>query len=146
MSARPSHHRFPRARIDPIDGRAPALTLLLDSLADPPEHETVVLVLDDARCGVAVVSVAGTDRPDHVLDVVEFLARPGHSDAAALVVASSRPGGGLVDGDGDRWLEMCDLAETAGLELMEWFVVGSAISCPRDLWAVRPRWPGARPG
>lgn len=145
MSARPFHHRFPRARIDPIDGRARALELLLASLADPPVDETVVLVLDDARCGVAVISVAGTDRPEHVIDVVEFLAHPTNVDAAALVVASSRPGGGIVDGDGDRWLEMCDLAETAGLELVEWFVVGAAISCPRDLWAAQPRWPGARP-
>ena len=147
MPVRPHHHRLPRAHVDPIDERAPALALLVRSLADPAVHETVVLVLDDAHRGVALVTVSGTDQPDHVIEVVEFIARPEsqRGPAAALVVASVRPDGGIVEGDGDRWLEMCDLAEAGGLELVEWFVIGRGVSCPRDLLAVPPRWPGARP-
>ena len=54
----------------------------------------------------------------------------------------------IVDGDVDRWLGMCDLADAAGLELIEWYVVGAAVRCPRDLVGMPPRWPGAaaRPG
>ncbi len=150
MPVRPRHHRVPRARLDPITEPETALPLLVATLSVPPVHETVVLVLDDARCGVGVVSVSGTDRPDQVAEVVECLAHPELFDGlgAGLVVASSRPHGGIVDGDIDRWFEMCDLAEVAGLELVEWFVIGSTITCPRDLVGVPPRWSAgaARPG
>lgn len=149
MSVHPHHHRVPRARIDPIVDAATALRLLLATLSLPREHETLVLVLDDSRCGIGVVSVSGTHRPDQVVEVVECLAHPElfGGDGAALVVASSRPCVGLVDGDVDRWLEMCDLADAAGLELIEWFVVGSTVRCPRDLVGMPPRWRGdaARP-
>ncbi len=46
----------------------------------------------------------------------------------------------LVAGDVDRWLELSDLAEQAGVELLEWFVIGDAITCPRDLLGEPPRW------
>ena len=149
MSVRPCHHRVPRARIDPI-GAAAALRLLMRSIRVPHVDETLVLVLDDAHRGVGIVSVDGTVRPDQVVDVVECLARPElfGGDSAALVVASMRPGGGVDTGDVDRWLEMCDLADAAGLELVEWFVIGSEITRPRDLLGMPPRWhvDDARPG
>ncbi len=52
----------------------------------------------------------------------------------------SAPAGGPLEGDGDRWLEMSDLTSAAGVELVEWFVIGDDIHCPRDLLGEPPRW------
>ena len=54
-----------------------------------------------------------------------------------------RPGGyddSVQAGDIDRWLEMSDLAEQSVVELLEWFVVGDEVSCPRDQLGEAPRW------
>lgn len=142
MSMHP--RRVPRARIDPIDTEADALALVRGVLAIPARYETIVIVLDDARRGLGVVSVSDTTDPDQVIGVVECLARPDlfDGDGAALIVATARPGGTVDDGDIDRWLEICDLTDAAGVDLVEWFVVGRSISCPRDLLGAPPRWKG----
>jgi len=158
MSIRPHPHRLPRARIDPIVDPSTALRLVRAAMALPPRPETIVVLLDDAHRGIAIVSVDGTPDPDQVVAVVECLAIPAlvESDLAVMIVASVRPGDGIVDGDGDRWFEMCDVAEHSGAEIVEWFVLGraahsgtptGAVSCPRDLVGVPPRWPtpDARP-
>jgi len=136
--------RMPRARIDPITDAVDAFALIRRVLAIPPRPETIVVVLDDAHRGLGIMSVSGTCDPDHVLTVVECVARPDlfDGDGAALIVASARPGGGPVGDDVDRWFEMCDLSEAVGLELVEWFVVGRSVSCPRDLVGAPPRWRG----
>jgi hypothetical protein len=140
------HHprRLPRARVDPITDSADALALIRRVLATPARPETIVVVVDDAHRGLGLVSVSGTTEPDQVVTVVECLAQPAAFDgeAGGLIVASVRPGGGVEPGDVDRWFEMSDLSDAAGLELVEWFVVGRSISCPRDLVGAPPRWPG----
>jgi len=143
MSIRPHPHRLPRARIDPIVDPTTALRLVRAAMALPPRPETVVVLLDDAHCGVAIVSVDGTADPDQVVAVVECLANPAlvESDVAAMIVASVRPDHLLDDRDGDRWFEMCDVAEQVGIDVVEWFVVGGRVNCPRDLAGVPPRWP-----
>lgn len=139
-----THCRFPRAGTDRIDGAPSALAAISLALTRPLRPETVVLVLDPERCGRSIVVVDGTERPDDVLGVVECLA-VGVGDSAGLVVASVRPPGQGVDvcgdrTDADRWLEMSDLAETVGVEVVEWFVIGRTIRCPRDLLGESPRW------
>ena len=42
--------------------------------------------------------------------------------------------------DVDRWLEMSDIAEQVGVELIEWFVIGGDVTCPRDQLGEPPRW------
>lgn len=142
----PNPHRIPRARVDTIAGACDALALIHRVLAVPASHETIVIVLDDAHRGLGIVSVSGTFEPHQVVAVVECIAQPDlfGGEGAALVVASARPCGGIDGDDVDRWFEMCDLADAAGLELVEWFVVGRSISCPRDLVGAPPRWRGAR--
>jgi len=136
------HHRFPRAGVDPINRPDLALMAIAMALHRPLRHETIVLLLDSERRGLAVVVVSGTDQPDQVLDVVECVADPAAhgGESAAAVVASVRPGSAEIPGDVDRWLEMSDLADRAGVELVEWFVVGTDITCPRDALAEPPRW------
>ena len=140
-------HRLPRAGLDPVDTAAAALSVVRLALRHPLQPETVVLVLDEERRGRTVVVVDGTDDADAVLEVVErlagSLAEAGHH--GALVVATVRPAGGLLDDDGDRWLEASDLAERLGIELVEWFVitddtVATTAWCPRDLLGEPPRW------
>ena len=140
-------HRPPRAGIDPVDSADAALAVIRLAVTRPMRSEVVVLVLDGDRRGRTVVVVDGTDEPDAVVEIVERLAGSlvDAEGAAALVVASVRPGGGPLDGDADRWLEASEAAEQAGVELLEWFVISDDLGaptawCPRDLLAEPPRW------
>jgi hypothetical protein len=141
-------HRAPRAGVDPIVDAGGALDVVQLAMSSPPTEETIVVVLDEDHRGRTVVVVDGTNDDDAVLEVVERVAASmaGAPDGpGAMVVASIRIGRGPSAADGDRWLEASDLAEDAGVELLEWFVVqadGDAIvaTCPRDLLAEAPRW------
>lgn len=141
MSIRPLHHRFPRAGLDPLDSIDRMLPLVRTLVSDPPVPETFVVALDDARRGLAIAHVTGTTDPDHVLTVVERFAVPDlcGGGGAGIVVVTCRPGGRVVVADIDRWLEMSDLCDDAGIELVEWFVVARTITCPRDLLGAPPR-------
>ena len=140
-------HRAPRAGIDPVESAPAALAVIRLAMHLPPTHETIAVVLDDDHRGHTIVVVDGTEHPDSVLDVVERLADSivASGRDGSLVVASIRPGRGPLEGDGDRWLEASDLADAAGVELLEWFVVDGAPGagtawCPRDLLGEPPRW------
>lgn len=149
MSPIPAIHRFPRARLDPIDDPLTALLAVSAAAHRPLRPESIALLLDDARCGITVAVVTGTDEPDDVVGAVECLARAlaASDEVAAMVVASVRPTR-PTDADPrcgdrsdcDRWLEMSDLCADAGLELVEWFVIGDEVSCPRDRLGEPPRW------
>jgi hypothetical protein len=134
--------RLPRAGIDPIASERAALSMFAMLMSTPPRFETILLPLDDQRCGHTVVVVADTTQPDSFCDVVDVVAWQAgfHDDIAAVVAASVRPGGGVDAGDVDRWLEASDLLEGYGLELLEWFVIGDRTWCPRDLLGEPPRW------
>jgi hypothetical protein len=109
----------------------------------PLRHETIALLLDDAGFGNTITVVSGTHSADDVLRVVECLCEAAIADPAlaSLVVASVRPSGCVVPDDIDRWLEASSLAESYGLELAEWFVVGpSTVECPRELFGEPERW------
>ena len=140
------HHRLPRAGVDAIDCAETALLTLAMAIQQPPRAETVTLLLDDQRRGIAVAVVSGTHQPDDVLEVVEcFTRRAAHGGrVGSIVVASVRPttddDDDIADTDVDRWLEMSDIAEQAGVELLEWFVIGGGVRCPRDQLGEPPRW------
>lgn len=146
-----SSRRFPRAGVDPIDGPDVALAVIDLAVCSADVPETVVLLLDRRRRGLGITVVSETWFPDDVLEVVECIsgvARPTdgvRSDIVrGLVVASVRPEGldpAVADGDDQmRWLELDQLATSAGLELVEWFVIGRHTICPRDLVGAPPRW------
>jgi hypothetical protein len=135
--------RLPRAGVDPVDAAAALAVIDLAVHCPPIHHETVVLLLDQRRCGLGITVVAGTRRPDDVIDVAEVVARSGSASPGllqALVIATVRPGGGLLPDDADRWLEMSALAAAHGLTVIEWFVLGVTTECPRDLLGEPPRW------
>ena len=139
------HHRLPRAGIDTISCAETALLTLAMAIQQPLRAETVTLLLDDQRRGIAVAVVSGTHQPDDVLEVVECFTRSAAHGGrvGSIVVASVRPA--MTDDattatDVDRWLEMSDIAEQAGVELLEWFVIGGDVTCPRDRLGEPPRW------
>ncbi len=127
-----------------VDSADAALAVIAASMQRPPQPQVIVLVLDTDLGGNAVVVVDGTTSPDAVIDVFELLAE-GAAEAdhpATFVVAAVRPGYDALPGDADRWLELCDIAEDHGCELLDWFVLSDDVAwCPRDLLAEPPRWP-----
>ena len=147
MRLSPSH-RLPRAGIDPITSHDDALVTVAMAVDRPLRHETIVVLLDDERRGLAVVVVTDTTCPDDVLEAVECLTRPtAHAGrAGAIVVGSVRPAPPArdidrdIDRDVERWLELSEIAEGHGIELLEWFVIGTGVRCPRDDLGEAPRW------
>lgn len=113
------------------------------TISHPLRHETIMMLLDHDRRGLAIVAVSDTVKASAVLDVVElFVSAPAHEGrVGSVVVASVRPGSPADSGDVDLWLEMTDIAERAGIELLEWTVFDEAgVSYPRDLLGEPPRW------
>jgi len=135
---------LPQPAVDEIDGAGRALAVFEMALESPLRHDTLALLLDRHHRGRAVLQVHRTVARDAVLNVLDTVvaAACGEPDLAAVVLASVRPGAAFDDPDDvDRWLEMSDAADEAGLELLEWFVIGpGGVSCPRDLIGEPPRW------
>lgn len=143
MSALPHRSaRLPRAGIDPITDPATALGLLRVA-ACTTRHETILVLLDEARRGLGLVVVSDTSDPDAVVDIAERVLDPAvHGGrVAAAIVASVRPDGPrcALD-DADRWLELDHVVGRARVELVEWFLLDGGISCPRELVNAPPRW------
>jgi hypothetical protein len=132
----------PRGGIDPIRSADDALAVL--ALAAPFGHDTIVILLDEDRCGSSIMIVSGTVDPDALFDVIDAClratARP-DNPFTALIVASSRPDGDVDDDDAHRWLEASDQCRAGGLELIEWFVIGrSGPRRPREIFGEPERW------
>lgn len=143
-----AHHRLPRAGVDPVTTDGVALATVLAAVHLPLRHETIVLLLDDARRGLAVVVVSDTASADAVVAIAERLFDPRAHGArvGAAIVASVRPADSGVEfdaddlADADRWLELDEIAEQCGVELVEWYVLGRDVSRPRELLGAPPRW------
>lgn len=138
------HRRLPRAGLDTIADARTAFATLAMAVHRPLRSETIVLLLDEARRGRTIVVVTDTDDPDAVIEVVECITQGvGCEHFGAIVVGTVRPdepAGRPPPGDVDRWLEMSEIASLAGVELLEWFVIGRSVTCPRDALGEAPRW------
>ena len=137
-------HRLPRAGVDPIDDAATALAVIRLAAQQPPTHETIALVLDGDRiaAGPSSWSTAPSSRTRCSMSSRRSPSRSPR--AAATARSSSRqcvPHGGPLDADEDRWLEASDLADDAGVELIEWFVLDGNGGCVEPSRA--PRGPTA---
>lgn len=139
--------RLPRAGIDRIADELTALDLLDAVITRPSRHETVLVLLDDDRCGIGLVVVDGTVDADDVVEVAERVLDPAVHEGrvAGVIVASVRPehsddGGWSDTGSADRWLALDEIAHGSCVELVEWLVLGRRVSRPRELVAVPARW------
>jgi hypothetical protein len=146
MSSYCSLHRLPRAGVDPINTRELALEVLMTVASEPLRHETIAMLLDHQRRGISVLVVTGTTPFDAMFDVLDVVAGLDIAEIGSIVLASVRPPGphdgaqDLDERDVDRWLEASALVDEHGLELVEWFVIGREVSCPRDLFGEPARW------
>jgi DNA repair protein RadC len=138
MSRRCCTHRIPRGFIDPISSRTDALAVL--SIAAPFGNDTVAILLDPERRGIGIIMVTGTIDPDTLFWVIDLCIEARYPNLAGLVLASARPGGDMEAADRERWIEATLHCDDAGIELVEWFVIGEHIACPRDLAGEPSRW------
>lgn len=137
-------HRVPFADRERFD-EAATRRLFDCVLAVPQRPETVVVLLDHDRRGRSILNVDGTDHPDAVLAVAEWsIDLAGRSPGVGgAIVASVRPHGAdeLDDlSDLERWLDLDERFARADIELIEWYVVGRAVSRPRTLVGEPDRW------
>ena len=139
-----SHGRLPRARLDPIYSAAEAMAIFAAQMTKPMRAETLVMYLDDAGRGSTLVTVTGTDDPFQIVDIAEAMALSGSSspDVCGLVLASVRPGGCVLPGDDELWLEAADVVDDIGLTLVDWLIIGrDGTVSPRELLGMPSRWP-----
>ena len=142
MFESPILRRLPQAHVDPINNPLDALLVILLTMDSEPRYETVVITLDAEQCGHTIFKITGTDDPDAVLGVVDMVAEMAESDADAhaVIVASVRPDGRGLPSDFARWEELDEYCSDSGVELVEWFVLGDSVSCPREFGGAVPRW------
>jgi hypothetical protein len=124
-------HRFPRARVDPLDDDAARL-IIGATIASPRRPETVVVI----------VNVANTPDPDAIHDVASICvaAADRHPTIGGVVLATVRPDGGDELDDVERWLDLDVQLADVGVELVEWYIYGRSISRPRVLVGEATRW------
>jgi hypothetical protein len=142
MSRRRSHR--PPARPRPLRDAEGALTVVSAACAEPPRPETICLLVDAARMPLSCLVVEGGDGPDDVLAIGELLAELSHGlPLAHVVLASCRPGLGLVADDIARWHALDALLTEDGVELVDWFVSdGMLVASVAAHAGVVSRWPG----
>ena len=148
MSNACSLHRLPRAGVDRIESEVTALAMVTMMIDQPMRSETIAMLLDHEHRGISLLVVSGTVPFDSLFDVLDLVIQAAPPEVGAIVVATVRPPtpgvSDLDEFDVDRWLEASDMVEDAGLELLEWFVVGAAVNRPRDLVPEPPRWETSR--
>ncbi|NND73396.1 MAG: hypothetical protein HKN44_00150 [Ilumatobacter sp.] len=132
----------PAAGVDPIRSPYSALAVILGAMSPESRHETIIMTLDRERRGRTVLVVIDTVEPDSLLGIVDMLAEFAirDADAGGVVIATVRPDGTVDPDDMSRWEEADDVLADVGLELVEWFVLGTSIHSPRELAGVPPRW------
>ena len=138
MSRSRPTHRIPRGFIDPIESRADALAVL--ALAAPFGHDTIAILLDPDRCGVGILVVTDTRDDDAIFRIIDVCIDAQYTEISGLILATSRPGGDVMSTDASRWRRASSQCDEAGIELVEWFVIGTHIACPRELTGDQPRW------
>lgn len=133
---------LPVAGVDRIEDAAVALALIDSFASDPSAHETLVILLDAEHRGTTIVNIDGTTEHDSVLRVADYVTERAHGadDVSAAIIATFRPGGSDELDDLERWLTIDEQLAMVGVELVEWFVIGRSVSCPRSLLGDPTRW------
>lgn len=127
----------------PVDDPVAACALLERIRREAPNADIIVMLLgvDRRLAGIVVVDGTGGD-PDALLTVVEVLATVDRDGAPCdLVVGSIRASARVLADDAFRWVSASAIADDAGSQLVEWFVLADGIAwSPRDIVGEPPRW------
>jgi hypothetical protein len=143
------HPSAPPAR---LTDEVATLQLLDLAISRPHRSETVVVLADDAHLGHTCFIVSGTSAADDVLDIAALVLEVAERSPAvhAVVLATVRPAEpytALERSDRDRGLELLELFEEGGLELLDWFVIGpDGPSSLREQSGLPLLWRGAGRG
>ena len=140
-----SFGRMPRAHLDPIACVDDALAVFGLQMSDPAQDETLVMLLDDQRCGSNLISVSDTRSIEQLLHVAETMSTVAKSapHISAVVIASVRRDGDTADLLARGvWSELDEIVEVCGLVLVDWLVTGPwGMLLPRAIQGERSRWP-----
>jgi hypothetical protein len=146
------HRRSPTLPGASLPLRSPddALRVVLAAIAQPPEAETVVLLLDATHRGHVCLVCRGAAAAEQVASLVPLLVQAAANEPSlgAVVLATVRPGRGVVVGGDDHvafGAMRQDLAE-AGIDLLDWFVLdGAVIASVAELTGAGWRWSEEEP-
>jgi hypothetical protein len=145
-----SHHRHRRsstlgAASTPLRSPDDALRVVLAAIAQPPEGETIVLLLDPAHRGNVCLVCRGATSAEQVASLVPILVQAAANEPSvgAVVLATGRPGRGVVVGADDQvaFGAMRHELGGAGIDLLDWFVLdGELIASVAELTGACWRW------
>ncbi|MGD9792722.1 MAG: hypothetical protein AB7V43_04510 [Acidimicrobiia bacterium] len=114
-----------------LRGPEDALSIFQAARSRPALEETFVLLLDDAHTGADIVCINDASSADCVQRIVTLLCGLAEQSwLAGLVVATARPFATTVVDDDDlhTWFTLRVLADDAGVDLIDWFVLIDGIS------------------
>jgi hypothetical protein len=154
MSPSRSHRRHRRPLIPlagtPLSTPDDALSVVLAAVAQPPEAETVVLLLDERHCGATCLVCRGAAAAEQVAMLVPLLVSVAATvpSLAAVVLATVRPGAGItVSGaDATAFAAMRDDLAAGDVDLHDWFLLdGDLIATVAELTGACWLWAGGEP-
>ena len=146
------HRRSPTLPGASIPLRSPddALRVVLAAIAQPPEAETIVLLLDPTHRGNVCLVCRGAASAEQVASLVPILVQAAVNEPSvgAVVLATVRPGRGVAVGRADQvaFGAMGHELGGAGIDLLDWFVLdGELIASVAELTGACWRWSGEEP-
>jgi hypothetical protein len=142
MLSHPFTQRRSTTPADTVSDPLAALLLIEAFVTSPRRPEVVALLLDHERRGMTSLKVNDIGDPESVLGVADsiIMRRDQNERFGAVVLAPVRPSGSDELDDVERWLTLDETFASAGVELVEWFVLGRSVSCPRALLGEPARW------
>jgi hypothetical protein len=123
----------PRPFLDTISTTSQALSVFSLTVTRPARAETLVLLLDSSRRGVALLSDtsrhAAGSTPSHVGELLGHHVvgmASAHPAAVACFVLTVEPDATPTIDDAEKWFAFADVCDRAGIVLLDWCVRGFA--------------------
>ncbi len=125
-----------------LESAQDALDIILLSAAEPPEHQTVVLLGKPDEGGGVSVIIDGEVPPAELASTLALLAGaagPGSPIVAATITPDPPT---LTEDELARWHGLDAAVAEHGAVLCEWFLLGGGTAIAVGEWSgLAPRWP-----
>ena len=130
---------IPRPLIDPITSLVEALSVVSLALTRPRRNSTFVLVLDNERRGIHLFRTAPLNKCSIHRIIYECSHVPSVGGVFITSVRNTQP---VSPDDSDKLLNSARTLASAGLQLIDWAVIGAGgLYCPRTLLNLPDPWP-----